>query len=62
MFKPLLYELVNGAATPEEVAPPFVQLLAPYSVNFIQASHLLGGAGFVLNSAWHGLCHLASLS
>ena len=34
MFKPLLYELVNGAATPEEVAPPFVQLLAPYSVDF----------------------------
>lgn len=36
VFKPLLYELVNGAASPEEVAPPFVQLLAPYSVNFVQ--------------------------
>ena len=36
VFKPLLYELVNGAAGAEEVAPPFVQLLAPYSVSFIQ--------------------------
>jgi hypothetical protein len=36
VFKPLLYELVNGAASPEEVAPPFVQLLSPYSVNFVQ--------------------------
>lgn len=38
VFKPLLYELVNGAAGAEEVAPPFAQLLAPYSVSFIQAS------------------------
>ncbi len=36
VFKPLLYELVNGAASAEEVAPPFAQLLAPYSVSFIQ--------------------------
>ena len=38
VFKPLLYELVNGAASAEEVAPPFVQLLAPYSVSFIQVA------------------------
>ena len=37
VFKPLLYELVNGGASADEVAPPFTQLLAPYSVNFVQA-------------------------
>lgn len=36
VFKPLLYELLNGGATEDEVAPPFRQLLAPYSINFIQ--------------------------
>ena len=36
VFKPLLYELLNGGATADEVAPPFSQLLAPYSINFIQ--------------------------
>ncbi|CAL8467168.1 g6704 [Coccomyxa elongata] len=38
VFKPLLYELLNGGATEDEVAPPFSQLLAPYSINFIQGS------------------------
>ncbi|GIL55110.1 hypothetical protein Vafri_10725 [Volvox africanus] len=37
VFKPLLYELVNGTATPEEVAPSLSQLLAPYPVRFVQA-------------------------
>ena len=36
MFKPLLYELINGGARPEEVAPPFADLLAPYPTHFIQ--------------------------
>ena len=35
-FKPLLYELLNGGASAEEVAPFFTKLLAPYSTNFIQ--------------------------
>ena len=39
VFKPLLYEIVNGSAKLEEVAPPFVKLLAPYTVNFVQARH-----------------------
>ncbi|KAG2494467.1 hypothetical protein HYH03_007519 [Edaphochlamys debaryana] len=37
VFKPLLYELIGGTATAEEVAPPFAQLLAPYPVRFVQA-------------------------
>ncbi|GIL82756.1 hypothetical protein Vretimale_8316 [Volvox reticuliferus] len=37
VFKPLLYELVCGTATPEEVAPLLSQLLAPYPVRFVQA-------------------------
>ena len=37
VFKPLLYELLNGGAQAEEVAPPFRQLLAPYSITFLQA-------------------------
>ncbi|KAK9833108.1 hypothetical protein WJX74_007467 [Apatococcus lobatus] len=36
VFKPLLYELINGGARPEEVAPPFAELLAPYPTQFIQ--------------------------
>ncbi len=37
VFKPLLYELVNGAATEREVAPPFEELLQPYpSIRFVQ--------------------------
>ena len=35
-FKPLLYELITGAATNDEVAPPYSQLLAPYPVTFVQ--------------------------
>ncbi|CAK0735911.1 hypothetical protein CVIRNUC_000660 [Coccomyxa viridis] len=38
VFKPLLYELLNGGASAEEVAPFFTKLLAPYSTNFIQGS------------------------
>ncbi|WIA13328.1 hypothetical protein OEZ85_006911 [Tetradesmus obliquus] len=36
IFKPLLYELINGTAQAWEVAPPFVQLLAPYPIQFVQ--------------------------
>lgn len=37
VFKPLLYELINGGATPEEVAPMFADLLAPMnSTSFVQ--------------------------
>lgn len=36
VFKPLLYELVTGAASEEEVAPSFNRLLAPFPVTFIQ--------------------------
>ncbi len=40
VFKPLLYELINGGATPEEVAPMFADLLAPMnSTNFIQVGN-----------------------
>ncbi len=37
VFKPLLYELINGGATPGEVAPMFADLLAPmHSTSFVQ--------------------------
>jgi NADH:ubiquinone reductase (non-electrogenic) len=36
VFKPLLYELVNGTAQSWEVAPTFAQLLAPYPIQFLQ--------------------------
>jgi NADH dehydrogenase FAD-containing subunit len=36
VFKPLLYELLNGGADETEVAPTFLQLLAPYPVRYIQ--------------------------
>lgn len=36
VFKPLLYELINGAAQTDEVAPRFDQLLAPYTTRFVQ--------------------------
>ncbi len=36
VFKPLLYELLNGGASADEVAPTFRQLLGPYAINFIQ--------------------------
>ena len=48
VFKPLLYELLNGTAQPWEVAPTFAQLLAPYPVRFVQAraaSVTLAGGG-----------------
>lgn len=38
VFKPLLYELLNGGADEAEVAPPFLQLLAPYPVRYVQVS------------------------
>lgn len=41
VFKPLLYEVVNGTAKVEEVAPPFIKLLSPYTVNFIQVCQIL---------------------
>ncbi|KAG2435818.1 hypothetical protein HXX76_007013 [Chlamydomonas incerta] len=37
VFKPLLYELINGAASADEVSPSFGQLLAPYPIRFVQA-------------------------
>jgi NADH dehydrogenase FAD-containing subunit len=40
VFKPLLYELLNGTALAEEVAPSFTQLLAPYPIQFIQVGCL----------------------
>lgn len=41
VFKPLLYELINGGAKPEEVAPLFSDLLAPMtSTSFVQVSLL----------------------
>jgi hypothetical protein len=36
VFKPLLYELLSGAASDDEVAPRFAQLLGPYPVTFLQ--------------------------
>lgn len=54
VFKPLLYELVNGAASPEEVAPPFMQLLSPYSVNFVQVLGLALNCTMV-SAAFHCL-------
>jgi hypothetical protein len=38
VFKPLLYEVVNGTASAEDVAPTFVNLLSPYTVNFIKVT------------------------
>jgi len=38
VFKPLLYELLNGGVTPEEVAPSFQDLLASTNVTFRKAS------------------------
>lgn len=41
VFKPLLYELINGGAKPEEVAPLFSDLLAPMtSTSFVQVTLL----------------------
>lgn len=38
VFKPLLYEVINGTASEAEVAPSFHDLLAPYpAVRFVQA-------------------------
>lgn len=37
VFKPLLYELLSGAASEDEVAPTYAQLLAPFPVAFRQA-------------------------
>jgi hypothetical protein len=36
VFKPLLYELLTGAASEDEVAPSFNRLLAPYPITFLQ--------------------------
>jgi hypothetical protein len=37
VFKPLLYELITGTATPGEVAPPFADVLAPHpAVGFVR--------------------------
>ncbi|GMH40647.1 hypothetical protein BSKO_08551 [Bryopsis sp. KO-2023] len=36
VFKPMLYELVNGGAEPWEIAPSFVDLLEPYTTTFIK--------------------------
>lgn len=36
VFKPLLYELLSGAAGEEEVAPTFEKILRPTSVSFVR--------------------------
>ena len=41
VFKPLLYEVVGGSARVQDVAPSFVKLLSPYTVNFIQVRVIL---------------------
>ncbi|KAF8058094.1 NDC1 [Scenedesmus sp. PABB004] len=63
VFKPLLYELLNGTADAWEVAPTFAQLLAPYTITFVQDKVLevlperpLAGGG----SAGGGRVRLAS--
>ena len=38
VFKPLLYELISGAASAEEVAPTFSRLLAPYRTSFVRGA------------------------
>ena len=66
VFKPLLYELLNGGARADEVAPPFSQLLAPYSVNFIQARMMCLAASCIsllhvlLGSVVSKLCMLSA--
>lgn len=35
-FKPLLYEILTGSATEDEVAPRYSKVLAPYPVSFVQ--------------------------
>lgn len=35
-FKPLLYEILTGSATEDEVAPRYSKILAPYPVSFVQ--------------------------
>lgn len=41
VFKPLLYELINGAARLEEVAPRYSQLLGSYTTSFVQVPALV---------------------
>ena len=48
VFKPLLYELINGAAKLEEVAPRYSQLLQPYATSFVQ----------VLSTCCYKFCYL----
>ena len=38
VFKPLLYELISGTASAEEVAPTFSRLLAPYRTSFVRGA------------------------
>jgi NADH:ubiquinone reductase (non-electrogenic) len=40
VFKPLLYEVLNGTAGSQEVAPSFAQVLAPYDIRFVQVRHV----------------------
>jgi len=49
VFKPLLYEVVNGTATAEDVAPTYVKLLSPYTVNFVQVT-----CSLLANASQHG--------
>jgi hypothetical protein len=72
VFKPLLYELLNGAATESEVAPSYMQLLQPYPlVQYLQVGrHPLqqafiylfaimpakGGCHSVLMPLWDAAC------
>lgn len=52
IFKPLLYELLNGTAQSWEVAPTFGQLLAPYTIQFVQVS---GCRVWGARGGWQGM-------
>ena len=43
IFKPLLYEVLTGAADENEVAPTFKDLLEPFQTHFVQVISLRMG-------------------
>ena len=48
VFKPLLYEIINGAATPEEVAPFFSDLVGPMrNTQFLKVTTVQTHAGIL---------------
>lgn len=56
IFKPLLYELLNGTAQSWEVAPTYAQLLAPYPIQFVQVCVCVGGGLLQRGTLWGLLC------